>query len=193
MNYFDGTENPKPQWKLDGKSVHFKTWHSIYFFATYRVCYVRTFKNPALFPIDIWPREPGASEAGLILQRSISHDWDLKWVFSSHVTVVSSCKISSPQAHYSLFSVTRASVVQQQHSDTPKHENWNTGMHTRLNAKQAKCSVWWPGISKYVQEIVSTCSVCQEFKPTQRRETLICTPLPGRPWEKVAADICQWK
>ena len=35
------------------------------------VCYVWSFKNPTLFPIDTWPRELGASEAGLILQRAI--------------------------------------------------------------------------------------------------------------------------
>ena len=45
---------------------------SFYFFATYRVCYVRSFKNPMVFPIDIWAMEPRASEAGLILQRSTS-------------------------------------------------------------------------------------------------------------------------
>ena len=38
-------------------SVQFKTWRSFYIFATYRVCYVRSFKN---------------SEAGLILQRSMA-------------------------------------------------------------------------------------------------------------------------
>ncbi len=59
--------------------------------------------------------------------------------------------------------------------------------------ERAKCSVWWPSISKHIQETVSTCSVCQAIKHTQRREPLICTPLPSRPWEKVAADICQWK
>ena len=36
-----------------------------YFFATYRVCYVRSLKKPMLSPIDIWLGEPRASEAGL--------------------------------------------------------------------------------------------------------------------------------
>ena len=48
-----------------------KTWRRFYFFPTYWVYYVRSFKNTMSFYTDIWPRVPGASEAGLILQRSI--------------------------------------------------------------------------------------------------------------------------
>lgn len=59
--------------------------------------------------------------------------------------------------------------------------------------ERAKCSVWWPGISSDVQNLVSTCRECIDSKPTQRREPLICTPLPSRPWEKVAADICHFE
>jgi hypothetical protein len=42
--YFNGTDNPKPKWNLDGKK-----------------CVVQNVRS----------MEPGASEAGLILQRSI--------------------------------------------------------------------------------------------------------------------------
>uniref|UniRef100_A0A3Q3JGA8 Gypsy retrotransposon integrase-like protein 1 n=1 Tax=Monopterus albus TaxID=43700 RepID=A0A3Q3JGA8_MONAL len=56
---------------------------------------------------------------------------------------------------------------------------------------RAKCSMWWPGISKRIQEMVTSCRECQVSQPSRRRETLLTTPLPSHPWEKVAADICE--
>ncbi|KAJ8009583.1 hypothetical protein DPEC_G00090380 [Dallia pectoralis] len=57
--------------------------------------------------------------------------------------------------------------------------------------ERAKMSVWWPGIRKQIQKRVETCKECQVTKPSQRKEPLITTPLPSRPWEKIAADICE--
>ncbi|KAK9523110.1 hypothetical protein VZT92_019532 [Zoarces viviparus] len=57
--------------------------------------------------------------------------------------------------------------------------------------ERARCSVWWPGVSKHIQDAVSTCKDCQESKPIQKREPLITTPLPSCPWKRVAADICE--
>lgn len=46
-------------------------------------------------------------------------------------------------------------------------------------------------MSKDIQNMVNTCKHCKEFKSIQKREPLITTPVPSRPWEKVAADICE--
>lgn len=57
--------------------------------------------------------------------------------------------------------------------------------------ERAKCSVWWPGLSTEIKQMVSTCTHCQESRPSQKREPLLTTLLPSRPWERVAADICE--
>ena len=53
-------------------------------------------------------------------------------------------------------------------------------------------SVWWPGISKELEELVNRCHLCCKAQ-SQRAEPLITTPLPNLPWQKVATDKFEWR
>ena len=49
-------------------------------------------------------------------------------------------------------------------------------------------SVWWPGISKAIETYIKNCPQCvKSYIPP--KEPLMTSPLPGRPWQKVAADL----
>ena len=55
--------------------------------------------------------------------------------------------------------------------------------------RRAREAVWWPGMNSKLEETVSNCLVCVRFSNEQRREPLVGSPLPGRPWEKVGVDL----
>ena len=59
--------------------------------------------------------------------------------------------------------------------------------------ERAKQSVWWPGISGEIQRLVSSCSHCEQKMHTYRKEPIMSTPLPNRPFQMVGADICDFK
>ena len=63
--------------------------------------------------------------------------------------------------------------------------------HQGLNkCKERACmSVWWPGISTELKDIVQVCKHCQVNRPAQIKEPRMPSPLPQRPWQKLGTDI----
>lgn len=53
-------------------------------------------------------------------------------------------------------------------------------------------SVWWPGLSKNIKELVDNCKVCAQTR-RMHPEPLKPTELPDRPWQKLAADLMEIK
>ena len=58
--------------------------------------------------------------------------------------------------------------------------------------ERAKQSIWWPGMSKQIQDTVECCRVCNEHKKNSK-EPLIPTPFPDRPWQIIGLDFFKFK
>ena len=58
--------------------------------------------------------------------------------------------------------------------------------------KQAKTSIWWPGVSQDIELFISKCDKCVEFR-TNQTEPLIPSEIPEQPWQKVATDFFFFK
>ena len=54
--------------------------------------------------------------------------------------------------------------------------------------ERAKQSVWWPGLSSQVQDMVQRCRTCAMYL-MNRPEPLLPTSFPERPWQTLAADF----
>ena len=53
---------------------------------------------------------------------------------------------------------------------------------------RAKNTVWWPGISSQIDQLVRHCQICIKEKKNAA-EPLIPSILPDRPWQKVCTDL----
>ena len=58
--------------------------------------------------------------------------------------------------------------------------------------ERARQSVWWPGISRQLEDLIRSCPHCCKER-LQSVEPLIPTEFPSLPWEKVATDLFVWK
>ena len=58
--------------------------------------------------------------------------------------------------------------------------------------EKARCSVWWPGLSKQLETLINNCTKCSKFQ-NQPAEPLMPSAPPSLPWQKVATDLFKWK
>lgn len=58
---------------------------------------------------------------------------------------------------------------------------------------RAQSSIWWPGLSAQLRRFLEGCQFCNENRPSHRREPLMPRSLPARPWQRIAADLCDFK
>ena len=54
--------------------------------------------------------------------------------------------------------------------------------------ERAKTSVWWPGLSREVQDMAENGKVCAKHRQ-QRAEPLMPTLFPERPWQMIGTDL----
>lgn len=57
---------------------------------------------------------------------------------------------------------------------------------------RARQIMFWPGMSKQIEEIVSKCSTCITHRNKQQKEPLINHDIPNAPWQKVGTDLFHW-
>lgn len=69
------------------------------------------------------------------------------------------------------------------------HEGHQGIEHCRARARS---SVWWPGITKQIVEMVRQCHVCAQ-EAQQQKEPLIKSALPDHPWQVVGTDLFELK
>ena len=58
--------------------------------------------------------------------------------------------------------------------------------------ERARQSVWWPGLSKQLEELIRNCPECSQDR-FQHAEPLVPSTFPTLPWEIIATDLFQWK
>lgn len=69
----------------------------------------------------------------------------------------------------------------------PKLHASNQG--TEKTKLRARTSVFWRNLSKNIEEMTKSCTICQELQPKQAREPLIQTEVPPRPWHTVGTEL----
>ena len=67
--------------------------------------------------------------------------------------------------------------------------------HQGTTAMQSRASktIYWPGINNHIKNMRDTCHSCSYNAPSHSKETLILTPLPNWPFQKICGDYFESK
>jgi len=52
--------------------------------------------------------------------------------------------------------------------------------------------VYWPGLDNDIDNVITSCQICQDHLPSNHKEPVIFKPRPARPFQEVAADFCTY-
>ena len=69
--------------------------------------------------------------------------------------------------------------------------NSHLGVNGCLN--RARECVFWPWMTAEIKNHVFTCEACREHERGQAKETMMSPETPSRPWQRVAADLCEFE
>ena len=71
-----------------------------------------------------------------------------------------------------------------------RHSGQNHAGHQEIRKcrERARDSVWWPGLSKQMEDMVTTCTTCCKQK-RNHAEPMMPPTLPERPWQKISVDL----
>lgn len=59
--------------------------------------------------------------------------------------------------------------------------------------RRARESVYWPGLNKDIEMLVSKCETCQKHQSKQTKESMVISESPAFPWHKVGMDLFHLK
>ena len=62
-------------------------------------------------------------------------------------------------------------------------------MGAEKSKARARTVMYWPGMSKDIEDEVSKCSVCMKYQKSQHREPMLPHDIPDGRWQKIAMDI----
>ncbi|GBL95541.1 Transposon Ty3-I Gag-Pol polyprotein [Araneus ventricosus] len=63
--------------------------------------------------------------------------------------------------------------------------------HCGMEKARARQVLFWPGITKDIENMVSKCKTCERYRPRNVKEPLICHEVPNLPYEKIGTDISE--
>ena len=55
--------------------------------------------------------------------------------------------------------------------------------------QRAKDVLFWPGMGRDIEELVSKCDICSQHQPSNPKEPMLSEEIPTRPWELVSTDL----
>lgn len=57
---------------------------------------------------------------------------------------------------------------------------------------RARNIMFWPGMNKQIEEMVTNCDICQTHRSSNQKEPMLPREIPENPWQIVGTDLFSW-